>query len=686
MLRVVRALAALGSAGVLLASASPANSANEPPQTIVLATTNAPDHAVVGQLYKQLLEGRGFKVVYRQVGSSREAHEALASRRVDMYLDYTGQLVKVVFGRAAPRSAPATYVLAKQLAERQGLTVLRPAPSLARERVLVTRSTAARFAVGSIYDLRRIPGLRIGGSSDFAATPLGLARLRRTYRLPRVTFVPLEPPAQLAALAAGKVQAIVTAPSVVPVGGPGAKVLKDPRGLFAAQNLAPVASQALVSRLGVKFVVALDSLSARLSQRTMRTLRRRAPARAAKSFLMSAGLISAGNVFVAPNGSDAGRNCRRFAALVSNPDPTGATLCQSFDRAYHLGAAGDTIEVVGGRYGGQRLTSKPRAASPGVVIRPTPGADVAIDDLVTSGDWVTVRNVTVATGGNHARGWKNTASNVVLDDVDVTGPWANVGITAGSNVTWKNSGLGDPGNTQIRLCQKGDGEPVELSNVRNLVFSNIDFYPFQPEIGNPVCGPDGNMHLETIRVWDGVNGWRMERSRFHNGDGSGSARVFFSKIGGADPTNVTFVNNWFGNSTGSVSVYLTRNSPCTNYTFAYNHWEQAFVDECTPKNSLRVIGNTGTKPNYIPCGGIVYIRNLWSWDAAGTCGTDRWVTDPCKCLAPFRYGPDGYHLLAGSPAINAGDTTQCRVLTRGVDIDGRPRKGVCDAGPDEYGN
>jgi osmoprotectant transport system substrate-binding protein len=180
MLRVVRALAAVGSAAVLLTATSPADSANEPSQTIVLATANAPDHAIIGQLYKQLLEGRGFKVVYRgQIGSSRAAHDALTSRRVDMYLDYTGQIVKVVFGRAAPKSASATYVLAKQLAERQGLTLLGPAPFLARERVLMRRSVAARYGVRSIADLRRIPGLRIGGAAELRSTPLGLTRLSR---------------------------------------------------------------------------------------------------------------------------------------------------------------------------------------------------------------------------------------------------------------------------------------------------------------------------------------------------------------------------------------------------------------------------------------------------------------------------------------------------------------------------
>ena len=45
---------------------------------------------------------------------------------------------------------------------------------------------------------------------------------------------------------------------------------------------------------------------------------------------------------------------------------------------------------------------------------------------------------------------------------------------------------------------------------------------------------------------------------------------------------------------------------------------------------------------------------------------------------------DGYHLQSDSPAIDSGETTECMALTGGVDIDGEPRTGVCDAGPDEY--
>jgi hypothetical protein len=395
-------------------------------------------------------------------------------------------------------------------------------------------------------------------------------------------------------------------------------------------------------------------------------------------------LLNSANVFVAANGRDNGSNCKRFGSGASNPDASGASVCRSLNRAYQLASPGDTVQVAAGSYGPQTIAAKSGASAPNVVIQPAAGANVTLDDLVTQGSYLTLQNMTIPTGSNHGRGWQNTGSNITLDNVDVTGPWANVLLTGGSNVTWKNSGLGTPGNTAKRLCATGDHEPMELSNISNLLLSNIDFYPFQPELGNPACGPDSNMHLETIRVWDGVDGWRLERSRFHRGDGSGSARVFFSKISGADPKNITFVNNWFGSSSGTVSVYLTGNSACTNYTFAYNAWEQAFIDECSPKTSLTLIGNTGTEPNYLPCMGTANIRNFWVWNAAGNCGSDQWLIDSGNSLSAYKYAADGYHETANSPGINQGETTQCMALTGGVDIDGDPRTGPCDAGPDEY--
>ena len=232
-----------------------------------------------------------------------------------------------------------------------------------------------------------------------------------------------------------------------------------------------------------------------------------------------------------------------------------------------------------------------------------------------------------------------------------------------------------------------DPEPVEIGSVTDLQFRNLDFYPFIPDLGNPACGPDGVMHLETIRVNDGVERFRLERSRFHRGDGSGTARLFVTKLAGLNSNTLTVVNNWFGAADGrgggSHSVDIHSNQSCVNYVFAYNHFEQGFNPACSPMLGLKLVGNTGVGPAYL-CMGTNHIRNLWTWSSAGSCGTDRWVIDSNFSLRALRYGPDGYHLRSNSPAINAGERAECMALTGGVDIDGQRRSGTCDAGPDEF--
>jgi hypothetical protein len=54
-------------------------------------------------------------------------------------------------------------------------------------------------------------------------------------------------------------------------------------------------------------------------------------------------------------------------------------------------------------------------------------------------------------------------------------------------------------------------------------------------------------------------------------------------------------------------------------------------------------------------------------------------------LGAYRHDADGFRLTADSPAIDAGqELAACEALTGGVDIDGEPREGRCDAGPEEF--
>jgi hypothetical protein len=60
---------------------------------------------------------------------------------------------------------------------------------------------------------------------------------------------------------------------------------------------------------------------------------------------------STANVFVSPNGSDSGVNCKRFASPTSNPDAGGTSLCATADKALSMANSGDTVQLIDGDYG-----------------------------------------------------------------------------------------------------------------------------------------------------------------------------------------------------------------------------------------------------------------------------------------------------------------------------------------------
>ena len=99
------------------------------------------------------------------------------------------------------------------------------------------------------------------------------------------------------------------------------------------------------------------------------------------------------------------------------------------------------------------------------------------------------------------------------------------------------------------------------------------------------------------------------------------------------------------------------------------------------------IGNLGAFPPEPICLGT-HIDNVWQDPSRDNCGTDKWVTGTRLHTDQLGLGgSDGFHLQAGSPAIDAGEADgYCNTTLRSVDHDGGPRHvgPRCDAGADEF--
>lgn len=272
---------------------SSSSSSNPKKQPITIGTEHSTEQHILGQLYKQALEAKGFTVRYEEdLGPTEQIDKALTSGKIDFYPEYTGAILSVVFhDDDPPASEGDAYDRAKKLQEQRGFTLLDRTPFSDPETIAVLASTASKSGVSSIDDLKKLGSLSLGGPPELRTREQGLLGLRRQYGLTNVRFVPLAGSSPYAALDSHKVQA-VDVPSTDPqLDGGAYRALDDPKNVFGFQNVAPVVSKTLADRLGSSFTSAVNELSVKLNAQAMTamnkavTIGRQPPAKVAHQFL-----------------------------------------------------------------------------------------------------------------------------------------------------------------------------------------------------------------------------------------------------------------------------------------------------------------------------------------------------------------------------------------------------------------
>ena len=92
--------------GVFAGTARPATHAGP---TIVMGNKNFDEQRILGQLYKQALEAKGFEVDFKgDQGPTEIIHLALTSGKINFYPEYTGTIVSAVYHKTEPKTAVGT--------------------------------------------------------------------------------------------------------------------------------------------------------------------------------------------------------------------------------------------------------------------------------------------------------------------------------------------------------------------------------------------------------------------------------------------------------------------------------------------------------------------------------------------------------------------------------------------------
>jgi osmoprotectant transport system substrate-binding protein len=296
------AVATLGACGggdtvTTTAKTTPATPAGPP---IRIGTKDFTEEFLLGELYSQALEAKGFDVRLKSnIGSSELTHRALGNKRLDMYPEYIGTLLsEVANDTKRPTSPSAAYARAKAFEERRGYTLLAPTPFSDSEALAVTPRFARRHNIDSIADLRRMAKtLTIGAPSEFSARFEGLTGLREVYDIDKPGFKALDFDKRYPSLDSGKVDVAAVFTTERQLAGSRYVLLKDPKGLFAIQHVAPIIDKAVLAAHGPRLAQVIDAVSAKLTTAAMRRMNGavdldgRTPRDVAEEFLRSKALV-----------------------------------------------------------------------------------------------------------------------------------------------------------------------------------------------------------------------------------------------------------------------------------------------------------------------------------------------------------------------------------------------------------
>jgi osmoprotectant transport system substrate-binding protein len=172
---------------------APTTSSTGPKPTITIGTKNFGEEYILGYLYGDALQAKGFKVVYKgSFGSSELADKAIKSGKMNFYPEYTGiialDLAKV---KNAPKSAEATYQAAKSFEQGRGLSMLSPTPFADTDTFTVLTSTAHKDGLKTMSDLSKLKSFSYAGYPECETRITCILGMKQIYDLKHLKYIPL---------------------------------------------------------------------------------------------------------------------------------------------------------------------------------------------------------------------------------------------------------------------------------------------------------------------------------------------------------------------------------------------------------------------------------------------------------------------------------------------------------------
>ncbi|HEY1274468.1 MAG TPA: glycine betaine ABC transporter substrate-binding protein [Thermoleophilaceae bacterium] len=268
--------------------------------TVTLGTKDFTEEFVLGELYKQALEAKGYTVkLKKNIGSTEIIDKALTSDQIDGYPEYLGVSVAVVARKdIIPKSDQQTYDLAKQFYEGRGQVISQQTPFFDVDAIATTKDTADKNGLKTVADLKKLGKFTVGARPEFKSRFQGLKGMQSEYGLTDAQFKQLALGIQYQALDNGDVDSANVFSTDAQLASGKYTVLEDPKGIFGYQHVAMVMNKDKYEALGgQQFFDVVDSVSKLLTNDAMITMNKAVAidkqdeAEVAKSFLQANNLL-----------------------------------------------------------------------------------------------------------------------------------------------------------------------------------------------------------------------------------------------------------------------------------------------------------------------------------------------------------------------------------------------------------
>ena len=252
-------------------SASSSGQPGKGKPAVTLGTKDFTEEFVLGELYKQALEAKGYKVnLKKNIGSTEIIDKALTSGQIDGYPEYLGVSVAVVAGKdIIPKSDQETYDLAKTFYEGRGQTISQQTPFFDVDAIATTKDFATKNGLKTVADLKKLPSFTVGARPEFKSRYQGLKGMQKVYGLDNAKFKQLALGIQYQALDSGDVDSANVFSTDAQLASGKYKVLEDPKGIFGYQHVAMVMDKKKNDALGPEFFATIDDVSKLLTNDAM---------------------------------------------------------------------------------------------------------------------------------------------------------------------------------------------------------------------------------------------------------------------------------------------------------------------------------------------------------------------------------------------------------------------------------